>query len=199
MTEIVIPDELASILERLTEPVILRTESGWPRGTFTPEPLVPWEPSITREELDRRVAEGGGQSLANILQKLENDGRLRHPPVDDAVMVAADGAPARRRLDKDPTVLAVLDRLAARLGPTAFDVVDHWDCDLTAVGVARPDDHRVLAYISTFNMPAERYVVELELPRDEAGGVPYTVARSRSAVDFGELVEMVRAHLAHAV
>ncbi|HEY1376739.1 MAG TPA: hypothetical protein VGF55_08085 [Gemmataceae bacterium] len=69
MTEIVIPDELVAILERVTEPVILRAESGWPRGTFSPEPLVPWDPSITREELDRRMKEPGS-SLAEFWKRM---------------------------------------------------------------------------------------------------------------------------------
>ncbi len=47
-------------------PVEFRSELGTKLGSFKPEvqksptlPLVPWDPSITREELDRRTAEGG--------------------------------------------------------------------------------------------------------------------------------------------
>jgi hypothetical protein len=46
--------------------VEFRDEAGVPLGTFTPErvidptePPVPWDPSITWEELDRRAAEPG--------------------------------------------------------------------------------------------------------------------------------------------
>jgi len=46
--------------------VEFRDECGISLGTFKPErrsmpnePLVPWDPSITREELDRRLAEPG--------------------------------------------------------------------------------------------------------------------------------------------
>ncbi len=57
----VIPDAIAR-----NEPVEFRDEAGEPVGRFIPvrpptpaEPLVPWEPGVTREELDRRAAEPG--------------------------------------------------------------------------------------------------------------------------------------------
>ena len=47
-------------------PVQFRSESDRNLGSFKPEvpktpdlPLVPWDPTVTQEELDRRVAEGG--------------------------------------------------------------------------------------------------------------------------------------------
>ena len=55
--------ELGPRLLRCTERVQLRDEDGKSRGEYTPlppaEPLVPWEPSITEEELERRLAEPG--------------------------------------------------------------------------------------------------------------------------------------------
>jgi hypothetical protein len=59
--ERLIPDFIA----RRTR-VELRDESGNSVGTFDPhspptpgEPLIPWEPGITREEIERRMAEPG--------------------------------------------------------------------------------------------------------------------------------------------
>lgn len=49
-------------LLRCTERVQLRSEDGRPMGEFVPpakEPPVPWDPSITEEELQRRKAEPG--------------------------------------------------------------------------------------------------------------------------------------------
>lgn len=46
------------IAKRLS--VEFRDESGTVVGSFVPaEPPVPWDPTITREELDRRAAEPG--------------------------------------------------------------------------------------------------------------------------------------------
>ncbi len=56
--------------------VELRDENGHPVGTLTPtppptpgEPLVPWDPTITREELERRAAEPG-YTIDEVRQKL---------------------------------------------------------------------------------------------------------------------------------
>ena len=50
----------------------IRDESGRLCGLFFPAPASPpYEPSFTREELDRAAAEPGGRSLAEILADLE--------------------------------------------------------------------------------------------------------------------------------
>ncbi len=59
----------------LTEPVIVIDEKGRKLGRYipeplAPEPLVPWDPSITKEELDRRARESQGRSLSDVLQRL---------------------------------------------------------------------------------------------------------------------------------
>jgi hypothetical protein len=50
-------------LLRCTERVQLKTEDGRSLGEFLPptpaEPPVPWDPSITEEEIQRRLAEPG--------------------------------------------------------------------------------------------------------------------------------------------
>ena len=59
--EQLIPSLLDS--EKIVE---LRDESSGRRiATLTPEPLCPWEPSLTRAEINRRIAEGG-MSLAEF-------------------------------------------------------------------------------------------------------------------------------------
>jgi hypothetical protein len=74
-TELNIPAELAAALARATGPVTLRTQSGRTVGRYTPEPaaaepLIPWEPNVTREEIDRRVRESKGRTLADIWERL---------------------------------------------------------------------------------------------------------------------------------
>jgi hypothetical protein len=71
-------------------------------------------------------------------------------------------------LDKDPIIIALLERLGERLGPDSFDIVDHWESDLCAVGIASPRDHGILAYLSCYGEPEGRYHVELELPPPQA-------------------------------
>lgn len=52
--------------------VELRDPTGTVLAKVIPEnePLVPWEPTITREELDRRAAEPGGTTLAEFWKKM---------------------------------------------------------------------------------------------------------------------------------
>jgi hypothetical protein len=74
MRQLIIPDEVRTWLAQATGPVDLLDRSGNKVGTYIPEasaePLIPWDPSITREELDRRANAPGGRSLAEIWQRL---------------------------------------------------------------------------------------------------------------------------------
>jgi hypothetical protein len=69
MSELIVSDELSAELERVTGPVEIRAKSGRKLGEFVPEPLVPWDPSITQEELDRRMKEPG-ESLAEFWKRM---------------------------------------------------------------------------------------------------------------------------------
>lgn len=49
----------------------LRDESNGQRlGTLTPEALCPWEPGLTREEIQKRMDEPGGMSLAEFRRQM---------------------------------------------------------------------------------------------------------------------------------
>jgi hypothetical protein len=97
-------------------------------------------------------------------------------------------------LDKDPAIVALLRRLRDRLDPNAFDIVDHWELDPCAVGIASPRDHGVLAYISCYGEPPGRYQVELELPPTTRGEMPYQVAGRFDDLDFEALAGVVSSH-----
>ena len=101
-------------------------------------------------------------------------------------------------LDKDPAILAALDRLRSRLGPDAFVVADHWEPDLCAVGIVSPHNAGVLGYISCYGEPPGRFGYELELPSPPGEDIPYQVAGTGSGVSFEELAGVVAGHLKHA-
>jgi hypothetical protein len=67
----------AGKLRSLREPTEIVDDQGKVIGRFEPEPvwddnaLVPWDPSVTREELDRIAAAPGGRPLADILADLK--------------------------------------------------------------------------------------------------------------------------------
>lgn len=94
---------------------------------------------------------------------------------------------------KDPEILKMLSKLRTELGEGAFDVVDHWEADLCAIGIVRPDNHSVLVYVSTYERGEGRYWVSLELP-PIAEGVPYASAGEREVRGIRELASVVRRH-----
>jgi hypothetical protein len=98
-------------------------------------------------------------------------------------------------LEKDPAVIRTLDRLWSCLGADAFQVVDHWECDLTAIGIARPSDHGVLVY---FEVRGDTYNVELELPPGPCDDFPYQIAAQHWMVDFETLLRAAADHLNRA-
>jgi hypothetical protein len=75
MPAVVADAAMRTKLAGLTEPTVVIDENGRRLGRFVPapvaqEPLVPWGPSITQDELDRRHLEARGRSLDEVLQRL---------------------------------------------------------------------------------------------------------------------------------
>ena len=97
-------------------------------------------------------------------------------------------------VDKDESITQMLTELRVELGDGAFDVVDHWDTDSFATGVARPDNHGVLVYVSTLALRKNKYWVSLELPPKPGDDHPYEPAGEREATGIQELASIVRAH-----
>ena len=100
-----------------------------------------------------------------------------------------------QEVSKDESIRATLDLLSERLGRSAFDIVDHWDADLDAVGIARPSDHRYLVYFSASHSDGT-YYVELEAPPEVGSEFPYSVAGRFESVELDSLVELAKRHLA---
>jgi hypothetical protein len=95
---------------------------------------------------------------------------------------------------KDAEIRAVLSWLGDRLGPT-FVVVDHWDGDLCAIGVAATHDPKQLVYISSWNRPGGRYFVELETAPAPGSEMQYASVSKFDNVDREELARIVAQHL----
>jgi len=98
-------------------------------------------------------------------------------------------------LNKDPSVLEALAELRRRFGDDAFDVVDHWDADLMAIGVATRTEHGQLVYFSTATDHSGRFYVELEEPPVSGDDFPYKSTGVFDDVDFNELATLVAQHL----
>jgi len=100
-------------------------------------------------------------------------------------------------LVKDQTIHELLRRLRDRFGDAAFAVEDHWEADLFAVGIARPDEPGRLAYICTWTLPTTGYYVDLETPikPQDDEGPHYRVAGRYNGPDFEQVAQLVAGHL----
>ena len=96
--------------------------------------------------------------------------------------------------DKDESITRMLIELRAELGDKAFDVVDHWESDRCAIGIARPDDHGVLVYVSAQEDRKNEYWVSLELPPRVGDDFPYVPVGEREVHGIQELASVVRTH-----
>lgn len=76
MNRIVVDASLHELLPQLPVSVQLVDAAGNVLGVFTPDPAVvaAWEAEVPEEELQRREAEPGGRTLAEIMADLEKRG-----------------------------------------------------------------------------------------------------------------------------
>ena len=95
---------------------------------------------------------------------------------------------------KHPSINALLDRLRADLGPKSFVVVDHWEGDLCAIGIAAPGDRQRLMYISTFPPEEPGFTVEREVASADSV-LPYKGEGLVEVPTYSLLVDAVRQHL----
>lgn len=71
MSTIVLEQQTAKQFSEVSGQTEIRDETGRLCGLFFPAPPPPYEPSFTKEELDRAESEPGGRSLAEILADLQ--------------------------------------------------------------------------------------------------------------------------------
>ncbi|MEY4578668.1 MAG: hypothetical protein RL701_3371 [Pseudomonadota bacterium] len=92
--------------------------------------------------------------------------------------------------------VAELERL---IGAGAFAVVDLWEGDPLAVGLASPNDARVLAHLVVDPDRPLAFFVELELPPQGITDIPYTPAGTFEQLTLSAVVELIVSHLGIAV
>src|SRR5260370_36109345 len=93
-------------------------------------------------------------------------------------------------LHKDADLIGVLTKLRDAWGDGAFDVVDHWEADLHAVGVAKKGDPALLVYIGNFGRPRGTYYVELEGPPVPGSGQPFSLNAVHDSVKSEDVLAL---------
>ena len=100
----------------------------------------------------------------------------------------------RAILRKDTSVWLLLGELAHRIDSQSYQVVDNWEADLYAVGVAALNNPDHLVYVCTFEQPQGTVVYECETSSTDT---PY-IATSGTAGSVDELASIIQQHLKQA-
>ena len=98
---------------------------------------------------------------------------------------------------KDASLRALLGELIDRLPPKSFIVVDHWEADPRAIGLARPSDPDHLVYITSDRDVHGRYFMSRKLASD-SDLVPFRDAGADQYDDIDALAAAIAAHLSAA-
>lgn len=95
---------------------------------------------------------------------------------------------------KDPSLRNLVEEIARRVPAGCFIVVDHWESDPFAIGLARPTSHDHLVYISSERDVHGRWYLSRETPREhdleqyhEAGTDQFDDIESLAAAVAGHL------------
>lgn len=95
-------------------------------------------------------------------------------------------------LVKDQSIRELVSLLD--LGRRGWVLVDHWEADLCAIGIARGSESQRLVYVSTYDKDPGSYDYECEV---SCGAQPaeYRTVASGENVNFAELVTALQRHL----
>ena len=98
---------------------------------------------------------------------------------------------------KDDSLRILVGELIRRLPPKTFVVVDHWDSDPFAIGLARPSQPDHLVYITSDRDVHGRYFISRELPPN-SDLAPFQDAGADQFEDIDAMAEAIAAHLSAA-
>lgn len=94
-------------------------------------------------------------------------------------------------LNKNNAIRRVLLALAGRFGTDAFVLSQRWDADAGAVGIFRPGEESLLAYIFTHGQETGKYGLHLEYPGSDAMNAS---AQTVENISLNPLLELLDAH-----
>ncbi len=97
-------------------------------------------------------------------------------------------------LQKDKSLIEVLNKLFHRYGESNFYLTDFWDADLCAIGIKNSIESEYLIYISTYRIKKNRYFVEVEDSNKEVVLNGYKNGELRE-LNFEELSKIVSEYL----
>ena len=113
-------------------------------------------------------------------------------PYVGPVEVLGSDRPVSKLHRKHRSIADLVKRL--RLAERRWSIVDNWDADLCAIGIARADRPRRLIYVSTWKQRRGRFWYECETPKGR-DPTDYKVVARGEDVDFATLMRAMEQHL----
>ena len=101
------------------------------------------------------------------------------------------------KLTKNRAVKQFLTVLSRAVGQSLFTVCDHWEADLTAVGVAALGDITRLAYVR--HTGRGRFFVSLERSPKSASDLPYMDAGTWDDLSTEQAIAVIRFHIVPSI
>ena len=93
---------------------------------------------------------------------------------------------------KSKEILDLVEKL--ELDVRGWRIVDHWEADLCAIGVAKASAPGRLVYVSTYEKELGRYDFECEISAGE-NLEDYITTETGDGVDFATLLAVMERHL----
>ncbi len=90
-------------------------------------------------------------------------------------------------------IRALLKRLP--ISDRGWVVVDHWEGDLSALGIAHTRDLRRLVYVTTWRQSQGRYSYICEVPGETSAPTDFVHGERKEDVDEVTLVDALMRHL----
>lgn len=150
-----------------------------------------WFADLTNNKLRRSAHRGVTELEATSANGPTRGTRTPGRVVQPGTLIIVTTAP------KAADLTALVNRLRSDLGDDYFAEVQHWDGDQTAIGLGNPANPHFLVYLSLHPGDAAVYV-ECERPATKnAPDMPYEVASSGLYTGYGQILSIVRDHLAH--
>ena len=96
---------------------------------------------------------------------------------------------------KNKVIIDLISRIDAAIGKDNYQLVDNWDDEIDAVGIAHPKDRKLIVYICAYDTG---YFVSTEFPRENQNkkkdALPYNPGKNYNDLKFDELIEIILKH-----